>query len=74
MRPVKAVPLKKNRGWRARIRVEGKRIFLGYFDTPESAALAYDIAARTYHKEYGRYNFPLKGEQSARRVPNDNDD
>ena len=30
------------KGWRARIRVEGKQETLGHFDTPEEAARAYD--------------------------------
>lgn len=47
------------KGWHVRIRVYGKRIHLGYFDTPEQAAWIYDAAA--YHffgVEYARVNFP----------------
>lgn len=43
--------------WRARIKVDGVEIRLGYYDTPEEAALAYDEAARKYHGEFARTNF-----------------
>lgn len=48
-----------NRGkWRAQIRTNGKVKFLGYWDTPEDAAIAYDVASRLIHGEYGFQNFP----------------
>jgi hypothetical protein len=31
---------------------------LGYFDSEEDAARAYDRAARMYHKEFAQLNFP----------------
>ena len=49
----------------AQIRINGKCKYLGNFSTPEAAAHAYDEAARIYHGEFGRYNFPREGERSA---------
>lgn len=42
--------------WRARIRVNGRTKFLGYFNHPVEAAMAYDEAAREYH-EFPCINF-----------------
>ena len=52
--------------WAAKIRVDGVEIWLGRHDSPEAAALAYDNAAREYHGEFARLNFPKLGERSAR--------
>jgi hypothetical protein len=48
--------------WRARIRVNGKRIYLGSFKTELAAAKAYDQAARKYHGDFAAVNFPEKRE------------
>lgn len=40
-----------------------KHIFLGYFNDPYEAALAYDRAASFYFGEYARLNFPGKEEE-----------
>lgn len=57
---------KKNLRWAANIGVDGVQIWLGRHDSPEAAALAYDNAAREYHGEFARLNFPKLGERSAR--------
>jgi hypothetical protein len=46
--------LKHNRKWRSRIRVNGKKIYLGCFNTAEEAHRAYCEASKKYHGEYGR--------------------
>lgn len=43
----------------ARIRVDGQRKFLGYFDSMEQASEAYELAARTRHGEFFRPSRPL---------------
>ncbi len=48
-------PSKK--AYRARITVNKKKIFLGYFKSEIDAAKAYDLAARKYHKEFAALNF-----------------
>lgn len=45
---------KTRKKWRARIRVNGERVGLGYYDSPEEAGAAYDEAARIYHGEFAR--------------------
>jgi hypothetical protein len=49
------------KGFIARIQVEGKRKFLGWFHNPVDAARAYDAAAREYFGEFARLNFPDEG-------------
>jgi hypothetical protein len=48
---------KGRRKFRAQIYVNGKAIYLGWYDTPREAALAYDRAARKYHGPFGCTNF-----------------
>lgn len=56
----KIIPLKgvsrrhKGRGWMARIRVDGKLIYIGTFDSPELAHEAYASAAKIHFKEFAR--------------------
>ena len=42
--------------WQARIRVNGKRLHLGYYDTAREAAEIYDTAARRFFRNYARTN------------------
>ena len=49
---------KEQRKWVAYLRGSTERIFLGYFETPEAAALARDDAARIHFGIYAKLNFP----------------
>ena len=42
--------------WEAKISVDNARIYLGVFNTPQEAALAYNAAALDYHGEFARLN------------------
>lgn len=47
---------KKNKKWRANIHIGTKDVSLGYFLTPEEAAIAYNMAALEHHGAYARIN------------------
>lgn len=44
--------------WNAYINLDGKRTYIGAFETEEEAAKARDIKAKELHKEYANLNFP----------------
>jgi hypothetical protein len=52
------VYLKSDGKWGGQIKREGKKKWLGSFDSEINAARAYDAAAREYHGEFARFNFP----------------
>ena len=52
--------------YRAYIKLNGNRKHLGYFETAEDAAEAYDEAARKLHGEFACVNFPREGERGCR--------
>ena len=49
---------KHNKRWRAQIGYNYKLITIGYYDTPEEAARAYDAKAKELRGEFARLNFP----------------
>lgn len=51
---------KLKRKWGVGITAKGKRYFLGYFTSEESAARAYDVLAPDLHGEFAYLNFPEK--------------
>ena len=55
--PYKGVDLRQNGKWRAKISVGKRTVHLGYHDTPELAARAYDAAAVEHFGEFARLNF-----------------
>lgn len=58
----KGVTYREDRGsWRARIRIDGELISLGYYAAPEDAAKAYDVAAITHFGEFAFTNFTTSG-------------
>jgi hypothetical protein len=50
---------KRTGRWTVKIRVNGERLWLGRFESEIEAAKAYDAAAKKYHGEFARLNFPV---------------
>jgi hypothetical protein len=50
--------------WSCSILHDGKRIWLGRFESEIEAAYVFDKAANKYHGEFARLNFPPEGEES----------
>jgi hypothetical protein len=62
----KGVSWDKREGkWRAYIHADGRQRHAGHHADPQTAARAYDAAARELHGEYASLNFALPGERSA---------
>jgi hypothetical protein len=59
---------KRDNKWAARLQQFGKVFWLGSFKSEIDAARAYDKAARKYHKEFAKLNFPEEIERSPRRL------
>lgn len=47
--------------WKARIKLEGRNVYLGSFPSPQEAAYAYDVAAKRLFGDFARLNFPSVG-------------
>ena len=58
--PYKGVSRKKrSKRWYAQIRFNVEQLHIGYFDTQESAAVAYDRKATELFGEFAVLNFPV---------------
>jgi hypothetical protein len=63
--PFKGVSCDHRSGrWDAKITTGGVPRYLGQFDDPLSAALAYDLAAKRYFGDFAYLNFPQGGVSS----------
>jgi hypothetical protein len=62
--------IEKAKGWLAVIRVEGKRTNLGYFETEEAAAIAYNEKAKEFQGEFALFNdVPFDPDWKNKKIP-----
>lgn len=59
---------KKRDKWRAEIKKDYKSIFLGYFDTKEDAAKAYNEASMKYHGEFANLNNVMEDDNMEKKI------
>jgi len=62
---------KEKSTWDSQLMHNGKKIWVGRFKTEIDAARAYDAAARKYHGEFARLNFPEENRNIEIRNTND---
>jgi hypothetical protein len=55
-------------GWRAEIRVDGKQLTIGVYDTTKEAAIEYDRALIKYDLPKHKLNFPNKNYKKAKKL------
>ncbi len=53
----KGVTLRKDGKWQSGIQLNGKRIYIGYYDNEVTAAIAYDAMAKRLFGEFAKPNF-----------------
>ncbi len=58
---------KARRKWAARIVVNGRHVYLGYFENERKAAEAYDAASLKYFGPFARPNFPVHQPETSRK-------
>ncbi|ULT55392.1 HNH endonuclease [Neobacillus drentensis] len=62
--------IKKTSAWLSSIRIDGVRTNLGYYETEEAAAIAYNEKAKSYHGEFAVLNdVPFDPEWESKRFP-----
>lgn len=52
---------KQHQKWMARCTFEGKVVYCGFYDSEYVAAIAYDLAAKSWHGEFARCNILSHG-------------